>query len=94
MVEKPLRQWRLTRGEPFGSHVWFDPNTEFVRLYSRIPSADGEEVAVVHRVAVEGSGSYLDKVGSVSEPEDEDEPSVQELAEQVNFLEEEDDLPF
>jgi len=33
MAMKLIRQWRVSQGEPFGLHVWFDPKTEVLRLY-------------------------------------------------------------
>ncbi len=33
----PIRMWRVSRAEPFGLHVWFDPDTEFPRLYELEP---------------------------------------------------------
>jgi len=35
-----LRQWRCSRAEPKGLHVWFDPAVEFVRLYRLDPPKD------------------------------------------------------
>ncbi len=65
-LEIPIRMWRMTRGIPSGSHVWFDESRESVKLY-RIPPPDGE-VALEDDggVALEGESGYLDKVGSVS----------------------------
>jgi len=33
----PIRMWRVTRAAPFGLHVWFDPDTEFPRLFELEP---------------------------------------------------------
>ncbi len=35
----PIRMWRVARGEPYGLHVWFDPDTEFVRLFELDPES-------------------------------------------------------
>ena len=32
--------WRVSTGEPSGLHIWFDPETEVVRLYSREPQPE------------------------------------------------------
>ncbi len=34
-----IRQWRVSKAEPSGLQVWFDPATEFVRLFELEPSA-------------------------------------------------------
>ena len=64
-VEILVRAWRVTRGEPSGSHLWFDPSTEFVRLF-RLPPPDGEDGLSELEVAEGGESAYLDKVSSVS----------------------------
>jgi len=33
----PIRMWRVSRAEPYGLHVWFDPDTEVVRLFEFDP---------------------------------------------------------
>ena len=30
----------MSRAEPFGLHLWFDPDTEFPRLYELEPGAE------------------------------------------------------
>ena len=37
-VRKPIRSWRVSKAEPSGLQVWFDPVKEFVRLYALEPS--------------------------------------------------------
>ena len=68
MGELTIRNWRITRGIPGGSHIWFDPKCERVKLY-RIPSADGEGALSeleADLFATEGESGYLDRVASVS----------------------------
>ena len=36
-ARKLIRQWRVSKGEPLGLHVWFDPRTETVRLFELDP---------------------------------------------------------
>jgi len=31
-------QWRISKAEPSGLHLWFDPMTEFPRLFELEPS--------------------------------------------------------
>jgi len=33
----PIRMWRVSRAEPYGLHVWFDPDTEVVKLFDLEP---------------------------------------------------------
>ncbi len=33
MARKPIRAWRVVEAQPHGLMVWFDPRTEFVRLF-------------------------------------------------------------
>ena len=40
MARKLICQWRLTKAEPWGLMVWFDPSTEVVRLYELEPSTE------------------------------------------------------
>ena len=37
---KPIRLWRVERADPFGLHLWFDPATEFPRLYELEPPTE------------------------------------------------------
>ena len=34
---KPIRLWRVSQAEPRGLHVWFDPDTEVLKLYALEP---------------------------------------------------------
>ena len=43
MAEIAVRNWRITRAEPDGAHVWFDPTREAIQLYRLLPH-DGEVV--------------------------------------------------
>ncbi len=90
-----IRSWRITRGVPLGVHVWFDHTMEYVRLFRRDPS-DSDEVSrgidgVVDRWVANGE---LDRVGSVSAGEDEDE--AVRVGDQLQLLQVEDleGLPF
>jgi len=88
-----IRTWRVTRGIPSGSHVWFDPSTEYVRIYRRPPS-DSDEVDDSHEgVDMEGRSGYLDKVGSVS-ADGQRAAGDSDRYEQYILFEEEDVLPF
>ncbi len=40
---RQLHFWRVSRAEPFGLNVWFDPSRERLRLYDVDP---GEEAGV------------------------------------------------
>jgi len=76
--EIPVRTWRISQGLPSGMHMWFDPSTEIVKLF-RLPPLDSELAAELYVDDVlDGGGRpvYLDKVGSVSAVEDEDESCV------------------
>ena len=37
MARKIIRQWRVAAASPSGLQVWFDPETEFLRLYDLEP---------------------------------------------------------
>jgi len=92
--ELVIRTWRITRGVPLGSHVWFDPQCEVVKIFRRSP-LDGE---VVKLPSVDGvdKGSqygYLDRVISVSAAETEAELALKRY-EQLDFPEGNDELPF
>ena len=66
MDGRDVRSWRVTGAEPRGLNVWFDPDSEYVRLFD-IPHPDSDEGRrFLERVAVSGIRSYLDSVGSVS----------------------------
>jgi len=89
-----IRGWRVTQQEAGGLSVWFDPSTEFVRLY-RLPLHNGEAAPeqLAEGVDTPGESGELDKVVSVSELEAEaDAPS----GSQINFIltRGSDDLPF
>ncbi len=92
-----IRGWRVTRGIPSGSHVWFDLSCERVELF-RIPPSEQQrdlaEVKISEGLAAEGEAGYLDKVVSVSEYEAEAGEYDQERFEQFSLLEEQDELPF
>ena len=92
-VELPIRKWRITKAIPSGIHVFVDLRMEDVRLFSRDPSPDGDEVSLEPDVAEEGPESYLDKVGSVSACENEDEPYVQDFSEQLEITNRDLELP-
>ena len=51
----PIRMWRVSRAAPFGLHVWFDPDTEFPRLYELEPHSKSgvPEVSEVDDCTVE-----------------------------------------
>jgi len=84
MDELQICMWRVGRGQPSGAHVWFDPNTELVRLFRRPPSDSGDAPGDSVGVAQLGEAGDLDRVGSVSECEAE--------AEGTNSSD--DELPF
>ena len=66
MIEKDVRHWRVTGAESRGLNVWFDPDSEYVRIFD-IPYSDSDEgKSILSKVAVRDIESYLDKVGSVS----------------------------
>ena len=89
-----IRNWRITRGIPAGSHVWFDPKCEGVKLY-RIPPRDGVVVSEdPGDLAEEGDSGHLDKVVSVSASGLGLAMGDSDRFEQVELLEEELDLPF
>ncbi len=93
-TELILRAWRVTRGLPRGSHVWFDQEEEYVRLF-QIPPRDGQEARprIDEGVDRDGGSGYLDKVGSVSASGQEQECHVDGCKE-GSFFREEDELPF
>ena len=47
-----IRQWRLTRAEPFGSHLWFDHDSEEPSL--RPLTGDEKARRIDTRVSVSG----------------------------------------
>ncbi len=94
MIEMIIRQWRVSRAEPSGQMLWFDPSCEAVKLY-RIPHRDGDVVAPGPTEIDDREGSgYLDKVGSVSAYGPGLAEHGSDRYEQLDFLEEEDELPF
>ncbi len=61
-----VRNWRVSKGDPSGAHVWFDPGKELVRLF-RLPPHDSEAATEDHAgVDKPGESGYLDSVISVS----------------------------
>ena len=40
MARKLIRQWRVSKAEPSGLMIWFDPSRELVRLYELDPRED------------------------------------------------------
>ncbi len=61
------------KAEPSGLLLWFDPATEFLRLYS-LPDSEGSQGDPVDpegSLDREGGTCYLDMVGSVSASEAE-----------------------
>ena len=67
MARKLIRQWRVSKAEPSGLQVWFDPEVETVRLFSldplekrgvdEIPEGDGRddlELSIEQEVSREG----------------------------------------
>jgi len=38
MARKMIAQWRVSQADPSGLTLWFDPMTEFPRLYELEPS--------------------------------------------------------
>jgi len=94
-VEVTVRMWRMTRGIPGGQHVWFDPSEEYVRLFRRIPSRDGDGVEDSSEgLDSQGGSGYLDKVDSVSADGQGRGYDEEDRYEQLIFLEEDDQLPF
>ncbi len=92
--EKIICNWRVTKGIPSGVHVWFDPNTESVRLY-RVPTREQQPSRDMTDSLDAGVGpGYLDKVGSVSELEDEGEDSQARDFDNGSQLDLVEDLPF
>ena len=96
-LEIVVRNWRITRGIPGGSHVWFDPACELVRLY-RIPlldqRRDPSEGRSLEGLEGKGDSGYLDKVVSVSASESSRVQGDEDRYEQTNILDEDDGLPF
>jgi len=41
----PIRMWRVSRAEPFGLHLWFDPEVEFPRLFTLEPEQKARVLA-------------------------------------------------
>ena len=31
--ELRIRMWRMSKAAPYGMHLWFDPDTEYVRVF-------------------------------------------------------------
>ena len=96
MVEKMVCAWRVSRALPSGMQVWFDPETEVVKLYRLPLTSDQAGVDRAHQLAVlaqEGEIGYLDKVASVSGSEVEVEPASSRH-EQISLIEDPGDLPF
>ena len=94
MIEMVIRNWRITRGIPSGSHMWFDPSCEYVKLF-RIPHLDGEAVpGGLPEVDEAGGSGYLDKVGSVSADGPGQATGDSDRFRQVRLFKEESDLPF
>ena len=81
-----VRSWRISEGESSGSHCWFDPCTEYVKIFRLPPPVSEEGLELMPPVAREGEPSYLDKVGSVS-------ASGQVRASQASSSEVNDPLP-
>ena len=59
-MRKPIKQWRIMKAEPSGLLLWFDPMTEFPRLYELEPSLregvdplvrGGDTESIVHEIA-------------------------------------------
>ena len=69
----PIRGWRILRADPSGLLLWFDPRVEFPRLFTLPPDKRPDDSEEARRVAVGELELYLDRVGSVSAGEDEDE---------------------
>ena len=94
-LEVVISMWRMSRGIPSGAHIWFDPTVESVRLF-RVPTAEQRSLneQLLERVDSREEEVDLDKVGSVSAGEDEDESYVSGSPEQGFLLEEEEPLPF
>ena len=69
-----IRQWRVSGGDPSGCHLWFDPATEFPRLYS-LPVGEPRVSEVSGDVDMGEQFSLLDRVGSVS-ADDSDEDAL------------------
>ncbi len=65
--ELVVRSWRITRGDPEGCHLWFDPRREDVRLYRLPPPVGVVDITDVRTGLAQQEGAgYLAKVGSVS----------------------------
>ncbi len=87
--------WRMMEAEPSGCMIWFDPSSEVVRLYRISPPSDSDSVPSGAPELDEGGESgYLDKVVSVSASEPGPARLTSPEFTQLDFLEEEDELPF
>jgi len=63
MPAKPLHNWRVTPGLPYGSHVWFDPSTERVEIHPLTAGVGPAQVDKVGSVSESGSGENFVKPG-------------------------------
>ncbi len=94
MIELVIRCWRITRGIPGGSHIWFDPKCEAVKLYRIPPSEQQKDLSEVGEVDDGGDPGYLDKVDSVSENGPDRAIYVHDRYEQLSVAESDPELPF
>ena len=94
MIEKAVCSWRVTQAEPSGFHVWFDPQTEHVRLFHGPPTEQRLSLEGLRRLDDGGVSGYLDKVGSVSGSDGDGDDTVISDDEQARLFEEETGLPF
>ena len=71
VAEKVIRQWRIQKGVPIGVHLWFDPDTECVRLFAVRGNSEGVQIGL----DLEKDFMYSDSYGSVSGPQTQAEPT-------------------
>jgi len=92
-TELIIRGWRVTEGQPSGSHVWFDPSTETVKLFRAPPTISAVEPGgALEGVDKGGDLLHLDNDRSVSaQPRERDAVEGQVISPRPNLGE---DLPF
>jgi len=56
--------WRVTRADPKGLHLWFDPDIEFPRLYELEPRPE-DGVAIANEG--DDQRGLFDEVGQVTD---------------------------
>ena len=78
MSRKPIRQWRVSRAEPSGLHLWFDPMVEFPRLYE---NESPDRVEPPPGIGVQGYCERDDHTG----PDGPDQVKVLDLFPQIEI---------